>query len=1128
MARTIAGAERTLLAGRNVAHFLRVRVANHLGTLTDLRTVSGADYQLSATVVSNVDTPADTATVVVRAGRGTGSIAPLMVTGTVSASGRLIDVGRSIVLDVAVLAVGSSPSAGDWRTVFDGTIDTVAQGDGQRLTLSCRNRMLPILDATTASTTTILPEPAQDMLASLLTLGLGAGAPTIVTPTSPGWTPAAIAVDRGSSVWQKMAQVADQIGWMIRYRWNGNTPELRFFAPNRSLSSADWTLASAEVAAVREASLDLAAVRNEIQVGYRTSPNGALLIAQAQDGPSIAAYDLRRLIIDEEASSQVDTLAEAQVMADAILSDVRVPPYSHTLTHRHALWCVEVGDIIDVPGNAVTHDLTQRLAVVGTELSVGGGGGSMTLRLRGAPASRTSSWLTLGGGGSRATVDTTTASASFTSSGAVRINVIGPVEASAVRAAVSISAPPSAADVDAATGGLAATANMAALTSPDTYAVGTTVYVAAAAYIGTARQRVVQLVVVRDASAGTVAVGPDLEVRLSMDATTATVTWVGDGTIEMSEDGGAYAAPPASPFTRTRGAQGSDTVRSLTFRAILSGQTISNTVTIPPRATVDTVAPDLRLVRESAGADVGTFVSYTVQVSNPQVGGPTPSTVGTWRGTSVDRWNGSTWVGLTSGATLANNDLLRMSRPANGSEPGSFTVRATISGAGGSAEEITVQIPQQAIVLPPALLARVISSTATSSTVRVENVPAGGVVRWTGGTATLTSGEVLGTDYGSPRDFVFDRPAINAGTVSATFRGTVSGVSDDDAVTIEEQGRDTIAILTRARVIAVGATTYTVRVSGSAPFGPRTGSLAVTQIQGVTVTNAGSGVSEGVIGALNIPVTDGDYSGGNGTDYLDLVVARPAIGATPGRVSFRMSATGCTADTDSVDVEPQRAATPGRLEVASTTQSTANYFVRFRAWEADGTQVTATGRITATIFITPASGGAATSTTTTVTWDGVNTWFSVGLTRNAAENYSLSLSLSASGATAQTVLTVPVPNYTPPATGDLTPRIQSVSVVNTGTSSTAGDLRIVFGGVNLPAGGSYRLSVDGSTFVGANVFTSAASPVTVLSAEAYTDGVAPPTGKSVDRVRGLLEMLDAGGATVDSAAIPYNQFWGII
>jgi hypothetical protein len=838
MARTLSGGERTTLAGQRVAHFLRVQVANHVGTLVDLRTVNSADYQLNATIVSAVDTPADTATVVVRAGRSTGSIAPLMVTGTISSAGRLLDVGRRIVIDVATLAIGSTPSGGDWKTVFDGTIDTVSQGDGQRITLSCRNKMLPILDASFTGTTTVLSASAESMIASLLSLGMSSP-PTVVTPSSPGWSPAAIKVPRGDSIWQLISQIADQIGWLIRYRWNGNTPELRFYAPNRSLASADWTLAASEVAAVREAALDLASVRNDVQVGYRTSPTGTLLIASASDSASVTAYGTRRLIIDEESSSQIDTLAEAQVMADAILSDLKVPPYSHTLTHRHAFWAVEVGDIVDVAANGVTHDATQRLAVVGTELALSSGGGSMTLRLRGAPASRTSSWLTLGGAG----------------------------------------------------------------------------------------------------------------------------------------------------------------------------------------------------------------------------------------------------------------------------DP-----------------------------LPPALVARVLTQgDGTRTRVQVDTVPAGGTVQLLSSTATRLAGLTAGTSGSAPQTWDFERPAFGAGQRSAEFRGEVAGLSDDDAVVIEEQGRDTVAILTRARVISIGSTTYTIRVSASNPIADADGTITIISLGGMTCTMGGAARVESPASVstdtVTVSTTDGYYGaigGAAAVAFRDYVVTRPAIGAQPARFGVRVTASGMSWDADAVDVEPQRQATPGRIELVAPAQSGADYEVRWRPALADNGAFGSVSELSARAIRTPAGGGAPTSSTLSVNYDVPNNWFWATLTRVSRDGYSVVLGVLPQGVTALTEMTFAIPTYYAPGTGDDTPRIQSISVTNTGTSSTAGDLRVVFGGINLPSGGSYRLSVDNSTFVSANVFTSASSPVTILSAEAYTDGVSPPSGKSSDRARGVLEMLDSGGATVDSRAIPYNEFFGII
>jgi hypothetical protein len=1046
MARTITTGERNLLATRHVTHFLRVRVANAAGTLVDLRSVGGANYQLEATVVSAVDTPADTATVTVRAGVGSSSIAPLMSTASANSSGRLLDVGRAIVLDVATLAPGGSPSGGDWKTIFDGTIDTIAQGSGQRLTLSCRNRMLAILDVPSVASTAILSASAESMIASLLTLGLGGAAPTLVTPSSPGWSPAKIEVRRGDSIWAKIAQIADQLGWMVRYRWDGNTPELRFYAPNRSLASANFAIGSDEVAAIVEASLDLSSVRNDIQVGWRSSPSGPLNIAQATDGASLTAYKTRPLIIEEEASSQIDTSGEANTMAAAILSDLKDPPYSHSLRHRHVFWCAEVGDILDIAANGSTHDLTQRLAVVGVEHTFSKDSNTTTLRLRGAPASRTSSWLTLGGSGEAQPP-------------AIVARVVTQSDGARTRVQV------------------------------DTVPAGGTVQL----LTSTTATRLAGL------AAGTPGSAPQ--------------TW--DFAREAFGGG-------------QRNAEFRGTVAGLTDDdAVIIEEQGRDTVTLLARARVVARTATTYTVRVSASAP---FTAPTGTITVVEITGCTISGVS-------EGGTASLVIGSSDGdyATTSRYVDYVVTRPAAGATPGRVMWRVDATGFTGDLDSVDIQ---PANPLPPAIIARVTSSTATSSTVTVTTDPSGGLVRYVGGTANRTAGPGAGIDSASGTAWTFDRPAIFAGDLEALFSGTVNGVSDSDSVTITEQGRDTVPILTRARIIASGDTTVTIRVSASVLVGAPIylGGVEPTQLSGLTTTLGGSAVTEGQLIDLAISGTDGAYSGPGATPYFrDFVVAKPVIGAQPARVTFRCfdnrGAPSAGSDADSVDIPARVPLIPYRVQVLPGIQSGASYTLRFRLFRADGSAKTgATSGATSAVFFTeiPASGSES-EFGYVPTWDATNSWYSATHSRAAGAEIRAEIVEGAEPAIGTDLarVVVPIPTYVPGTGGSAVPRIESVQVVNTGTSSTAGDLRVVFGGVNLPSGGSYRLSVEASTFVSANVFTSASSPVTIAST-VYTDGASPPTGKSVDRARGVLEMLDASGATVSSMAVPYNQFWGII
>lgn len=62
----------------------------------------------------------------------------------------------------------------------------------------------------------------------------------------------------------------------------------------------------------------------------------------------------------------------------------------------------------------------------------------------------------------------------------------------------------------------------------------------------------------------------------------------------------------------------------------------------------------------------------------------------------------------------------------------------------------------------------------------------------------------------------------------------------------------------------------------------------------------------------------------------------------------------------------------------------------------------------------------------------------------------------------------------------------------------------------------------------AGVCTGTSGSFTILTGNAFTDGASPPSGKSEDRARGTLEMLDAAGVTVAATPLPHNQCWGVL
>jgi hypothetical protein len=912
---------RELLASPRAGQWLRVRIKDATGTWRDARSISGGNYQVSAVVVRDQETPASTAVVTLRSGTGATAIKPALTTAPLNSPGRLIDVGRSFQVWTSVTDVGLAPADSDFALVFEGRIDTVDDTSIDVIRLSGRDNMVAILDGVFGSTQTYgsggSGTAVETVIQSMLDTVLGSGVLTLSVPTSPAWgivnTPA-YEVKIGTGLYAAIKQLVDQIGWRLAFNYPSNVPTLQLLGPNRSPTVADWTLAASEIRSVDEVALSLEPIRNRVTVQYKDAAGVPQTPVVSESTASISAYGLRPMVIKEAASSQIRDSTAATRMALAIRTDLSLPLLSYVLTHQHAFWQILPGHVVDVLANSVHFDTTQRLAVSKTVLTLQDGGGSVALSMRGSPASRGRSWLDLAG--PTETIDVTTtdtfASATFASGGTLRINVIGPSAATSVKAAVSTSGPPSSGDVDSASGTLSSGSSMASLTTPGAYTVGTTVYVAARAYIGGVGGRVIQLVVNRDAEAGTVAVGPSLTVRTSFSDTLCTITYVGTGTITVADNGGSYGTAPSSPFTRGRAAAGSDTVNTVSIKAESAGQIITNDITIPPRSTVDTdtVTPDLDVAPVSVPTNGGTaalHVEYVVTASNPKAGGPAPTITVAFDPTYVvvQRWTGSVWSTLGSGDTLTSGARVRAIRPDFGQPTTVVTFKAALTG--GGAETIALTIPNKEVPIAPRIKITQVASTNTSKTLRIATVLGGAQVRWTGGSAPKLAGLASGTYGAEPQDYEFERPALGTGDTSALFEALANTVTDADFETISTVDRDTRGMLVRAATLSETSTEQVVRVSASTKLATAEGQVELTAKGSAVVDLVGvaTNISVGDQRTLTITTTDGDVS--SSAFYRDYRIVKPAIGALPARVIWRVDDVAglLVSDADGVDVQPQ-------------------------------------------------------------------------------------------------------------------------------------------------------------------------------------------------------------------------------
>ena len=182
-----------------------------------------------------------------------------------------------------------------------------------------------------------------------------------------------------------------------------------------------------------------------------------------------------------------------------------------------------------------------------------------------------------------------------------------------------------------------------------------------------------------------------------------------------------------------------------------------------------------------------------------------------------------------------------------------------------------------------------VSATAPNGTPQVRLVAIAG-------TATRTAGATPGTLVASGSSWTFSRGAFDSGPSQVQFEAVLAGAETDaDFIEIPEQGRDTVPLLTRARVTATSASSVTVRVAVADPYpqGANSVSLAYVTLGLATVTPS----------SPQLITPDSTLTEAANT-YVDFTVPRPAAGAGMGRITFTASASGRVSDADAVDVPP--------------------------------------------------------------------------------------------------------------------------------------------------------------------------------------------------------------------------------
>lgn len=219
--------------------------------------------------------------------------------------------------------------------------------------------------------------------------------------------------------------------------------------------------------------------------------------------------------------------------------------------------------------------------------------------------------------------------------------------------------------------------------------------------------------------------GPSLDVKQQLNATTSQINWSGTGTIVYAVAGGSYSTPPASPITVSRVTND----QTYTFKASADSQDIIDSILVPA-LDKDTVAPDLQVI---PGTPTSTTLPFTATATNP--GGGTAPVISVTCADCSMVISGTTYPSGST-VTISSGTVVTANRPA----PTQLTqatvkFRATISG--GGAEDISRSIINQ-------------FSAGPSLDVAVDNVttPGSSILTWSGvGTVTV---KIDNGSYGTP------------------------------------------------------------------------------------------------------------------------------------------------------------------------------------------------------------------------------------------------------------------------------------------------------------------------------------------------------------------------------------------
>lgn len=411
MARTFTVGQRTAIGSGHYNAYAKVELMDSEGNWRDVSSYFDADHFNRAVLRRSVDDNCWRLTLeLTREALGT-SLSPLMESSEANRDSMddyapFLDPSRQWRAYCAILAHGATLVGGDWELLCQGTYGKInIQSPSPIIRLTGRDLGASLLDCYIDEERWYgdndNPIAMEDVIQQLLDDNLGVGAITLDTPVSPSFVMNRFNI-KDMNLMAAVNLVAAKAGFVVGYRFDASDNfKLTLYEPNREAvaddGEEDWELGPDEYLAVPDAEIDDSGVRNYIIVHYWDESANKVLPIIAQDADSIARFGgphglPRRMAIDLSEDTNVTTAARATAFAEAVLADLKTPPFTHQVVAT-GFWIAELGDWGKFLANDIHYDVDQFAAVTAIEHVIENGNLKTTLNVGGQPRGRYRTWV---------------------------------------------------------------------------------------------------------------------------------------------------------------------------------------------------------------------------------------------------------------------------------------------------------------------------------------------------------------------------------------------------------------------------------------------------------------------------------------------------------------------------------------------------------------------------------------------------------------------------------------------------------------------------------------------------------------------------------------------------------------